>query len=83
MVLTTVYHIAGFINSLIWYAVTSVVLRLFGYNLLTDGSSRVPSVPTTAELASKAGYNVREHVVTTKDGYILVLHKLEPLVPLL
>ncbi|MCH0629871.1 alpha/beta fold hydrolase [Kocuria palustris] len=77
MVLTTVYHIAGFINSLIWYAVTCVIQRLTGYNLLTDDDGSMASVPTTADLAARAGYNVREHVVTTKDGYILVLHKLE------
>ncbi|KAG7194836.1 uncharacterized protein KQ657_003938 [Scheffersomyces spartinae] len=31
----------------------------------------------TSELASKFGYTVAEHVVTTEDGYLLVLHKLE------
>lgn len=60
--------------------------KVFGFKLFEFEPNSNPSSSTVSlmihakniqEIVKLSGYIVREHVVTTRDGYLLVIHKLE------
>ncbi|KAG7661146.1 uncharacterized protein J8A68_005348 [[Candida] subhashii] len=42
-----------------------------------DFKNRIMNATEITEITKLSGYIAREHVVTTKDGYLLVIHKIE------
>lgn len=55
----------------------TVVVALFELLLFLLGLPKMVVSVDINELATKSGYVIREHVVVTKDDYLLVLHKIE------
>ncbi|CAN3366337.1 sterol esterase Tgl1p [Diutina catenulata] len=75
------YHIACLVLDIAAYFVGELIRSLTGIGP-TKGKYQVKDTPqdstkTIHDIVAADGYRVRDHVVATKDGYLLVLHKLE------
>eukprot|EP01087_Luapelamoeba_hula_P016092 TRINITY_DN4917_c0_g1_i1.p1 TRINITY_DN4917_c0_g1~~TRINITY_DN4917_c0_g1_i1.p1 ORF type:complete len:464 (-),score=77.92 TRINITY_DN4917_c0_g1_i1:68-1459(-) len=69
------------VSALVVEYVVRSVLKLFSLRTYTRGFSHQARVPdiydySSTELITSKGYPVEEHYVTTKDGYILTLHRI-------
>lgn len=79
---TTIYQLSGFFISIVWFIVALIIQKATGVTIYSqDENPIVDEIPTTNQLVDDAGYRVRDHVITTKDGYLLVLHKVEAVNP--
>ncbi|CCE73271.1 Piso0_000302 [Millerozyma farinosa CBS 7064] len=82
----TVLKLSVFILKISLIFLTSIVKRILGvdcFSRLYDETKRnephntIIRASNIVDLAAAYGYIVREHVVTTKDEYVLVIHKIE------
>ena len=57
------------------YFRSTLIQRLFSFRLLDSTATERDSRTVAEDLARKAGLSFESHHITTKDGYILALHR--------
>lgn len=88
----TILHTIRYILVLLYQAAIILINYLFGVSVTaeeinnvvdiekrkyTHATKQIKHCVDILDIANQSGYIVREHVVTTEDGYLLLVHKME------
>lgn len=79
---SAILHFAVLVVQVNWIYLSRFLGNLFGFLFIKNSQdtslhNKIIHAKDISEIAAANGYVIREHVVTTKDKYLLVVHKLE------